>query len=112
MQLDMWSGMSLDIQVDMSLVERNTTGRGMLLDVDEEAGQYTIELPDSTVIQRPRADVVMPEGTWLQLAGLQQKPELNGQCGAVQSFNRADGRYEIRLGSGDVVRIKPQNVRL
>ena len=84
----------------------------MLLDVDEEAGQYTIELPDLTVIQRPRADVVLPEGTWLRLSGLQQKPELNGQCGAVELFDRADGRYHIRLGSGDVVRIKPQNVRL
>ena len=84
----------------------------MLLGVDEEAGQYTIELPDSTVIQRPRADVLLPEGTWLWLDGLQQKPELNGQCGAVQSFDRAAGRYGIKLGSGDVVRIKPQNVRL
>ena len=84
----------------------------MLLDVDEEAGQYTIELPDSTVIQRPRADVVLPEGAWVRLVGLQQKPELNGRCGAVLSFDRADGRYDIRLGLGDVVRIKPQNVRL
>ena len=100
------------MQLDMPLVECNTTGRGMLLDVDEEAGQYTIELPDSTVIQQSRADVVLPEGTWLRLDGLQQKPELNGQYGAVLSFDRADGRYNIRLGSGDVVRIKPQNVRL
>ena len=83
-----------------------------VVDVNEENGQYKIEPPDSPVIQRPRADVVMPEGTWLQLAGLQQKPELNGQYGAVELFDRADGRYHIRLGSGDVVRIKPQNVRL
>ena len=84
----------------------------MLLDVDEEAGQYTIELPDSTVIQRPHGDVLLPEGAWLQLVGLKQKPELNGQCGAVQLFDHADGRYNIQLGSGDVVRIKPQNDRL
>ena len=82
------------------------------MDVDEEAGQYTIELPDSTVIHRSRSDVVLPEGTWLRLDGLQQKPQLNGRCGAVRSFDRASGRYEIRLSSGDVVRIKPQNVRL
>ena len=84
----------------------------MLVDVDEKAGQCSIELLDSTVIQRPWADVVLPEGTWLRLKGLQQKPQLNGQCGAVQSFDRASGRYAIRLASGDVVRIKPQNVRL
>ena len=100
------------MQLDMPLVECNATGQGMLLDVDEEAGQYMIELLDSTVIQLSRADVVLPEGTWLRLDGLQQKPELNGQCGAVLSFDCANGRYNIRLGSGDVVRIKPQNVRL
>ena len=84
----------------------------MVVDVDEEAGQYTIELPDLTVVQRPQADVLLPEGTWLRLDGLQQKPQLNGQCGAVRSFDCAEGRYEIRLGSGSVVRIKPKNVRL
>ena len=84
----------------------------MLVDVDEEAEQYTIELPDSTAIQQSQADVILPEGTWLRLSGLQQKPELNGQCGAVELFDHADGRYNIRLRSGDVVRIKPQNVRL
>ena len=98
--------------LDMPLVELHKTDRGMLVDVDEEAALYMIELPDSTVIHRPWADVVLPEGTWLRLDGLKQKPELNGQCGAVQSFDHAGGRYELRLGSSEVVRIKPQNVRL
>ena len=84
----------------------------MLVNVDDKAGQCSIELLDSTVIQRPWADVVVPEGTWLRLDRLQQKPQLNGHCGAVQSFDRSSGRYEIQLGSGEVVRIKPQNVRL
>ena len=96
----------------MRFVELDDTGRGVLVDVDDEAGQFTIELWDSTVIQQPWAEVVLPEGTWLRLDGLQNKPNLNGRCGAVLSFDRSSGRYEIRLGSGDVVRIKPQNVRL
>ena len=95
-----------------AMVSLTKTGRGILVGVDEEAGQYMIVLPDLTVIQRPRADVVLPEGTWLRLEGLQHKPQLNGQYGAVRSFDRVDGRYQICLGSGDVVRIKTQNVRL
>ena len=98
--------------LDMQLVKLDSAGQGMLVDVDEKAGQCSIELLDSTVIQRLWADVMLPEGTWLRLDGLQQKPQLNGHCGAVQSFDRSSGRYEIRLGSGKVVWIKPQNVRL
>ena len=96
----------------MSSVVPNVTGHGILVDMDEETGQYMIELPDSTFIQWLWADVVLPQGTWLRLDGLQQKPELNGQCGAVRSFDHAAGRYSIQLGSGDVVRIKPQNAWL
>ena len=96
----------------MLVVELDNTGQGVLVDVDNEAGQCTIELRDSTVIQRSWADVVLPEGTWLRLDGLQKKPKLNGHCGAVLSFDRSSGRYQIQLGSGDVVRVKPQNVRL
>ena len=84
----------------------------MLVDVDDEARQCTIKLQDSTVIQRSWADVVLPEGTWLRLDGLQKKSKLNGHCGAVLSFDRSSSRYAVQLGSGEVVRIKPQNVRL
>ena len=98
--------------LDMRSVELDNAGLGVLVDVDSEAGQYTIELQDSTVIQRLWGDVVLPEGTWLRLDGLQQKPQLNGHWGAVQSFDRSSGRYEIQLGSGEAVQIKPQNVRL
>ena len=79
----------------MRFIELDDTGRGVLVDVDDEAGQFTIELWDSTVIQQPWAEVVLPEGTWLRLDGLQNKPNLNGRCGAVLSFDRSSGRYEI-----------------
>ena len=96
----------------MQFVEPDNAGQGLLVDVDDEAEQCTIELRDSTVIEQPWADVSLPDGTWLRLDGLQKKPKLNGHCGAVLSFDRSSGRYQIQLGSGDVVRIKPQNVRL
>ena len=112
MAIDTRFNMCFDIWLDMPLDDLSSTGRGVLVDVDEETGQCTIELPDMTVVQRPWADVVLTEGTWLRLDGLQQKPQLNGKCGAVRSFDRAEGRYESRLCSGSVVRIKPKNVRL
>ena len=85
----------------------------MLVDVDEEAGFYTtIELPDSTASQQPRVAVVLPAGTWVRLDGPLQKPQLNGECGTLQLFDRANGRYEVQLGSARVMRIRPQNIRL
>ena len=98
--------------LDMRSVDLDNTGPGVLVDVDSEARQYTIELQDSTVIQWLWGDVMLPEGTWLRLDGLQQNLQLNGHWGAVQSFDRSSGRYKIQLGSGKVVQIKPQNVRL
>ena len=87
-------------------------GEGVLVEVDEDAGSYTIELPDSTMPKHPWTAVKLPEGTWVRLDGLVQRPELNGMCGAIQSFDAATGRYAIHISSSSTVRIKPQNIRL
>ena len=87
-------------------------GEGVLVDVDEDAGLYTIELSDSTVSEHPRTAVKLPEGTWVRLDGLMQRSELNGVCGAIRSFDPATGRYAIHLSSSSTVRIKPENIRL
>ena len=84
---------------------------GGLIDADEEQGVYTIEVAGAAPMLLPREAVVLPAGTWVQLAGLAQKPELNGQCGAVVSFDRTSGRYEVNTGTSKV-RIKPANIRL
>ena len=73
---------------------------------------YTIHMPDATKMQHQPADVVLPEGTWVRINGLVQKPELNGMCGAVLSFDHATSRYEIRTSSGELLRIKTQNTWL
>ena len=77
-------------------------GEGALVDVDQDAGLYTIELPDSTMLKHPSTAVKqlkLPEGTWVRLDGLVQRPELNGMCGAIQSFDAATGRYAIHISS-------------
>ena len=97
---------------DVLLLGGGSADRGMLVEADAEAGLYTIALLDSTTVQKPPTEVVLPNAAWVRLDGLVQKPELNGRCGAVQSFDHATGRYEIRLSSGEVLRIKSQNTWL
>lgn len=49
-------------------------------------------------------------GKRVLLTGLGARPELNGQSGIAESFNRDTGRYVIELSSGEIVAIKPQSV--
>lgn len=84
---------------------------GCLVRTNEEEGLYTIELAGAALISVPRESVVLPAGTWVRLAVLVQKPELNDQCGAVVLFDQASSRYKVSIGTS-MVRIKPANVRL
>ena len=53
---------------------------------------------------------LISKGTRVELRGLQAKPELNGQQGAVIKFVASSGRYAVRVdgGVGDF-QLKPEN---
>ena len=54
--------------------------------------------------------VVMLVGRRVVVNGLVGRPELNGTQGVAQSFDPASGRYNVRMDTGVMVALKPQNV--
>ena len=49
-------------------------------------------------------------GRSVVLNGLAKRPDLNGATGRVASYDKATGRFGVRLEGGEGVRIKPENL--
>lgn len=59
----------------------------------------------------PMAFDVLAEGTQVTIAGLSQRPDLNGMVGMVLGVDRASGRYIVQKWDGsDTISLKPDNV--
>ena len=52
-----------------------------------------------------------PDGTKILVTELKSRPELNGTTGTIIGFNVEKARYEVRLPSGEALRLKPANVQ-
>ena len=39
------------------------------------------------------------------------KPEMNGQEGVLLMFDEAKGRWQVKLNSGKVLEVKPENLQ-
>ena len=65
----------------------------------------------SAIMQLLQSPSRFPTGTRVELRGLQAKPELNGQQGAVIKFVASSGRYAVRVdgGVGDF-QLRPENI--
>ena len=49
--------------------------------------------------------------TKVELYGLENSPALNGKAGHIVRFDTTVGRWQVRLETKEVVRVKPNNVR-
>eukprot|EP00929_Paragymnodinium_shiwhaense_P064387 TRINITY_DN32238_c0_g1_i1.p1 TRINITY_DN32238_c0_g1~~TRINITY_DN32238_c0_g1_i1.p1 ORF type:complete len:847 (+),score=195.51 TRINITY_DN32238_c0_g1_i1:81-2621(+) len=54
--------------------------------------------------------VVLPPGTEVEVSGLRDFPELNGQLGKVVAYDRPAGRYHVELPDGGVRAIRPSHL--
>ena len=50
-------------------------------------------------------------GLEVRLQGLKMKPEMNGQVGVLLMFDEAKGRWQVKLNSGKVLEVKPENLQ-
>lgn len=73
----------------------------------EEVAPGATEAPQYQA--RPE-DVVLPAGTEVEIDGLQDFPELNGQPGTVVAFDRQSGRYHVELPDGGIRAIRPPHL--
>jgi hypothetical protein len=62
-----------------------------------------------SVSVRPE-NVVLPSDTCVTIRQVQARPELNGVRGTIESYDRAAGRYVVKLSKSEAVRLKPGNV--
>jgi len=75
--------------------------------IRDEVAPGAIEAPRYHA--RPE-DVVLPPGTEMEVQGLTDFPELNGQPGTIVAFERRSGRYHVKLPDGVVRAIRPPHV--
>jgi hypothetical protein len=48
----------------------------------------------------------------VRIAGVQARPELNGQSGTTGEFDKEKGRCAVRLPSGECIALKPANIEV
>lgn len=63
------------------------------------------------MVQAAAPDAHIRDGCLVVLVGL-QKPENNGRQGHVLGLSEETGRYQVKLLSGNTVKIKPENVEV
>ena len=49
-------------------------------------------------------------GSVVSLVRLQARPELNGRRGSLVAFDEGKGRWQVRVGNGTVLLLKPENL--
>ena len=54
----------------------------------------------------------LPKGTRVEIIDLASRPELNGQCATVKTYDKAKKRYGCKLDSGDSMSLKAEKLRV
>jgi len=74
-------------------------------------GARAVLAPDSTRHYRVRPEcIILPPDTEVQIEGLVDFPELNGQEGVIVAFDRRAGRYHVQLPDGQVRAVRPPHI--
>mmetsp|Transcript_38593 Transcript_38593/g.99952 ORF Transcript_38593/g.99952 Transcript_38593/m.99952 type:complete len:467 (+) Transcript_38593:90-1490(+) len=72
--------------------------------------ERAIELAHTRATRRGEAQGAVGGGQIVRLVGLQAAPELNGEVGVALRFEPSNGRWLVRLRSGDGKKLKPANL--
>jgi len=60
--------------------------------------------------RRPPPQWAMPPGTTVVVRDLSKAQEHNGKVGNIQGFDQSKGRYEVDLGGGNSLSLRPTNL--
>lgn len=71
---------------------------------------YVIAL--SQVIGMRPSNIVLDNDTVAQITGLVAKPELNGKWGTIKKWNQDSGRYDVQISAAQILRLKPENMKV
>jgi hypothetical protein len=54
--------------------------------------------------------VILPPGTVVTVRGVVAKPELNGQRGTIESYDREAGRFVVKFPKNESAKLRPGNL--
>jgi hypothetical protein len=90
---------------------------GKVLSFDEGSGRYTVKINNSAktvAIKRDNLQAVatFAINTFVTIAGLAARQDLNGKYGKVLSFDEGNGRYTVAINNtAQTVAIQPDNLQ-
>ena len=70
------------------------------------------EAADAPAAEPAAVDPIALVGATVVVVGLVSRPDLNGQSGVVVSYVAEKGRYAVAVGGGEMMRLKPDNMRV
>ena len=75
---------------------------------DRDSKRYRCEglKSDGTVLSLKPENVILPSQTRVRIDGIESRPGLNGQVGAISAVDMAAGRYQVDLHGGDAIRVR------
>lgn len=83
-----------------------------VVNFDKESGRFRVQVESKKEVVSLKPDnFIMPDGTSVEIMGVQKQPQLNGRRGKIRSFDKATGRYNVQFSASDVKSMKPANVR-
>ena len=84
--------------------------RGCIVGYDLHTAQYTVLISDDRAVAARYENLLQScSGT---LAGMQERPGLNGQTARVTGFDDASGRYHVELLGRETIAVRPRSLIL
>ena len=97
--------------VDMQSKPELNGQTGLLIDFNDEKGRYHVQLKDGKTLSLQPHNLVVPSKTRGEVQGL-SKDEYNGKVGKVTGFAEEAKRYLLELPGAQVLKIKPENLKI
>eukprot|EP00747_Dinoflagellata_sp_TGD_P187032 gnl/TRDRNA2_/TRDRNA2_44482_c0_seq1.p1 gnl/TRDRNA2_/TRDRNA2_44482_c0~~gnl/TRDRNA2_/TRDRNA2_44482_c0_seq1.p1 ORF type:complete len:221 (+),score=58.71 gnl/TRDRNA2_/TRDRNA2_44482_c0_seq1:58-663(+) len=84
---------------------------GIVYEFSEESSSFKVQVTSKKEqLSLAPDNLELPDGTSVQIVGVQKLPDLNGRRGRILSFNEATGRYSVQISAGEVKHLRPANV--
>ena len=84
---------------------------GRVLGFDRAAARYRVSLPGEVEVAVKCDNLVFPNGTRVELVGLQNAKDHNGKWGTITEYSEEDGRYTVCVSDDLSLRPRLANCR-
>lgn len=87
--------------------------RGTILAWNATSERYNVYIIAlSKALGMKPSNIILDNDTVAQITGLVSKPELNGKWGTIKKWNQDSGRYDVQVSAAQILRLKPENMKV